>query len=151
MTMVYLRTFRGYLRDRSLRLLGVLMSLNDPQWRRRPNQGPPDLEEIWRDFNRKLSGLFGRGSGGDEPRGPDAKKVGGGAGLLLGLIIAVWLASGFYIVYEGQREDPRRRSDGAAGVPAGKLHYTRSVPRPNKPLGRTNRTIRMMTKATASL
>jgi membrane protease subunit HflK len=29
--------------------------------------------------------------------------VGGGAGLLLGLIFAVWLASGFYIVYEGQR------------------------------------------------
>ncbi|HBJ85197.1 MAG TPA: hypothetical protein DDZ88_15255, partial [Verrucomicrobiales bacterium] len=27
------------------------MSLNDPQWGRRPgggNQGPPDLDEIWR-------------------------------------------------------------------------------------------------------
>ena len=23
------------------------------------NQGPPDLDELWRDFNRKLSGLFG--------------------------------------------------------------------------------------------
>ncbi len=102
--MVYLRTFRDYLRDRSLRLLGVLMSLNDPQWGRRPNQGPPDLEEIWRDFNRKLGGLFGRGGGGgDEPQGPNAKMVGGGAGLLLGLVFAVWLASGFYIVYEGQR------------------------------------------------
>jgi membrane protease subunit HflK len=101
---VYLRTFRDYLRDRSLRLLGVMMSLNDPQWGRRPNQGPPDLDEIWRDFNRKLSGLFGRG-GGDEggPQGPDVKKMGGGAGLLLGLVVAVWLASGFYIVYEGQR------------------------------------------------
>ena len=100
--MVYLRTFRDYLRDRSLRLLGVLMSLNDPQWGRRPNQGPPDLDQVWRDFNRKLSGLFGRGGGG-EPPGPDAKKLGGGAGLLLGLILAVWLASGFYIVNEGQR------------------------------------------------
>ena len=101
----YLRTFRDYLRDRSLRLLGVLMSLNDPQWGRRPNQGPPDLEEVWRDFNRKLSGLFGRrGGGGDgDPERPDAKKVRGGAGLLLGLVFAVWMASGFYIVYEGQR------------------------------------------------
>ena len=101
-----MRNFGGYLRDRSLRLLGVLMSLNDPQWGKRPNQGPPDLDEIWRDFNRKLNGLFGRrggGSGGDDPQGPDAKMVGGGAGLLLGLIVAVWLASGFYIVYEGQR------------------------------------------------
>ena len=29
--------------------------------------GPPDLDELWRDFNRKLSGLFG-GKGGP-PRG----------------------------------------------------------------------------------
>ncbi len=102
----YLRTFRDYLRDRSLRLLGVLMSLNDPQWGRRPNQGPPDLDEIWRDFNRKLGGLFGRrggGSAGGEPGGPDVRRFGGGAGLLAGLVFLVWLASGFYIVYEGQR------------------------------------------------
>jgi membrane protease subunit HflK len=99
-----LRTFRDSARDRALRILGALMSLNDPQWGRRPNQGPPDLDEIWRDFNRKLNGLFGRrGGGGDGPQGPDAKKVGGGAGLLAGLVFAVWLASGFYIVYEGQR------------------------------------------------
>jgi membrane protease subunit HflK len=29
-----------------------------------PNQGPPDLDELWRDFNRKLGGLFGGGRGG---------------------------------------------------------------------------------------
>src|SRR5688500_11210347 len=101
--LLYLRTVRARLRDRSLRALGALMSLNDPQWGRRPNQGPPDLDEIWRDFNRKLGGMFGRRGGGEEPQGPDARKVGGGAGLLLGLVVAVWLASGFYIVYEGQR------------------------------------------------
>ena len=101
----YLRTFRDLLRDRSLRLLGVLMSINDPQWGRRPGQGPPDLDEIWREFNRKLNSLFGRrgGGGGEEPRGPGIKRFGGGAGILVGLIFAVWLASGFYIVYEGQR------------------------------------------------
>jgi membrane protease subunit HflK len=101
----YMITVRDFVRDRSLRLLGVLMSLNDPQWGRRPNQGPPDLDAIWRDFNRKLNGLFGRrgGSGADGPEGPDAKKIGGGAGLLLGLIVAAWMASGFYIVNEGQR------------------------------------------------
>jgi len=88
-----------------LRLLGVLMSLNDPQWGRRPGQGPPDLDEIWRDFNRKLNALFGRrgGSGGEGPQGPSVKKFGGGAGILLLLIFLVWIASGFYIVYEGQR------------------------------------------------
>ena len=103
--LAYLRTCRDFVRDRSLRLLGVLMSINDPQWGRRPGQGPPDLEEIWRDFNKKLNGLFGRrgGGGGDEPRGPGVKRFRRGAGLLLGLIFAVWTASGFYIVYEGQR------------------------------------------------
>ena len=102
-----LRTFRDYLKDRSLRLVGALMSLNDPQWGKRPggNQGPPDLEELWRNFNRKLDGLFGRKGGGNSqgPSGPSARRMGGGAGLLLGLIAAVWLASGFYIVNEGQR------------------------------------------------
>jgi modulator of FtsH protease HflK len=104
---------RDYLKARSLALVGALMSLNDPNWGRRPgsgggnnNQGPPDLEEVWRNFNRKLDRLFGRrGGGGDEggslPGGD--RRMGGGAGLLAGLILAVWLASGFYIVNEGQR------------------------------------------------
>ena len=101
------RSARDYFRQRLLRLLGVLMSLNDPQWGRRPgggNQGPPDLEEIWRNFNRKLEGLFGRRGGdgaGQPPKGP--RRIGGGAGLLAALVAAVWLASGFYIVPEGQR------------------------------------------------
>ena len=101
------------------------MSLNDPQWGnrgsddnggnnnsggpRRPNDGPPDLEELWRDFNRRLSGLLGnkRGGGnnggGRQPTDFDPKFVGGGIGLLMGLVALVWLASGFYIVNEGQR------------------------------------------------
>ena len=52
--------------------IGLLMSLNDPQWGnrgndnggKRPNQGPPDLEELWRDLNRRLSGLFDKKRGG---------------------------------------------------------------------------------------
>ncbi|UCV29684.1 FtsH protease activity modulator HflK [Ferribacterium limneticum] len=104
------------------------MSLNDPQWGnrgsndgdksngngpRRPNDGPPDLEELWRDFNRKLSGMFGNkgggggNGGGDGPRMPNIdfnpKFLGGGLGLLVGLAAIVWLASGFYIVDASQR------------------------------------------------
>src|SRR5688500_3052444 len=89
------------------------MSLNDPNWGRGSrgpqgpsggNQGPPDLDELWRNFNRRLSDLFGRRRGGDEPpRPPSARGLGGGAGVLIALVIAVWLASGFYIVVEGQR------------------------------------------------
>jgi len=101
----YIRTCRDYVADRFRRLVGALMSLNDPQWGRRPgNQGPPDLDELWRNFNRKLDGLFGRRGGGNGggPSGPEARRIGGGAGLLLGLIVAIWIASGFYIVNEGQ-------------------------------------------------
>jgi membrane protease subunit HflK len=108
----YLRSVGGYCKDRLLRLVGALMSLNDPQWGRRPggNQGPPDLDELWRNFNKKLDSLFGgRRRGGDGngdgkgPTLPDPRRMGGGAGLVAGLVFAVWLASGFYIVNEGQR------------------------------------------------
>jgi membrane protease subunit HflK len=82
------------------------MSLNDPQWGRRPgggNQGPPDLEELWRNINRKLEGLFGRRGTGTERPGPMGPRSFGGIGLLAVLVLVVWLASGFYIVREGER------------------------------------------------
>jgi len=92
------------------------MSLNDPNWGRGGsrgpqgsgggNQGPPDLDELWRNFNRRLSEIFrrrGRGAGDEPPRPPSARGIGGGAGALLALVILVWLASGFYIVVEGTR------------------------------------------------
>lgn len=97
--------------------IGLLMSLNDPQWGnrgngdgRRPNQGPPDLEDLWRDFNRRLSGMFGKKGdgkfGGGDSGGPsdfNPKLFGGGIGLLAALVAVVWLASGFYIVDASQR------------------------------------------------
>jgi membrane protease subunit HflK len=92
------------------------MSLNDPNWGRGSrgpqgpggNQGPPDLDELWRNFNRRLSDLFGRRKrdGGEPPSGgggPSAWQFGGGAGALIALVLAIWLASGFYIVNEGSR------------------------------------------------
>ena len=92
------------------------MSLNDPNWGRGGsrgpqgpgggNQGPPDLDELWRNFNRRLNELFGRrrrGGGDEPPLPPSSWRFGGGAGVLIALVLAVWLASGFYIVVEGQR------------------------------------------------
>jgi len=74
------------------------------------NDGPPDLDELWRDFNRKLSGLFGGSRGGrsDGPDGgpsfqPDMKSAGVGAGLIAGVIALIWLGSGFFIVQEGHQ------------------------------------------------
>ncbi|MDI1238279.1 MAG: FtsH protease activity modulator HflK [Polaromonas sp.] len=83
-----------------------------------PNQGPPDLDELWRDFNRKLGGLFGgaknagqrgRGTGGGGGRGgpggfqPDMKSAGIGVGLIAGVAVLIWLGTGFFIVQEGQQ------------------------------------------------
>ena len=84
------------------------MSLNDPQWGKKgggSNQGPPDLEELWRNFNQKLNGLFSRRSGGGGPsvQPPSMRQIGGGAGMLVALVLVVWLASGFYTVDEKQR------------------------------------------------
>lgn len=106
--------------------LGIFMSLNDPGWGnrgsndsgnnsggpRRPGEGPPDLEELWRDFNRKLNNIFsgrrnGGQGGGDGPRMPpvdfNPRFVGSGLGLLTALVAVLWLASGFYIVDASQR------------------------------------------------
>jgi membrane protease subunit HflK len=77
-------------------------------------EGPPDLDELWRDFNRKLSGLFGgkggpRRNGSGDPGGggpnfqPDMRSAGIGAGLIAGVIALIWLGSGFFIVQEGQQ------------------------------------------------
>ena len=96
-----------------------------PEQRPRPkgaNQGPPDLDELWRDFNRKLNGLFGgnknaRGrpvnnSGGNNGGGdgngpgafqPDMKSAGIGAGLIALVAVLIWMGTGFFIVQEGQQ------------------------------------------------
>ncbi len=77
-----------------------------------PNQGPPDLDELWRDFNRRLSGLFGGNKGGgrdDRPPGgpgnfrPDMKNAGFGLGLVAAVALLIWLGTGFFIVQEGQQ------------------------------------------------
>jgi membrane protease subunit HflK len=72
------------------------------------NDGPPDLDELWRDFNRKLSGMFGGKPGGPSNPGtpsgpPDMKGAGIGLGLIAGVVVLGWLASGFFIVQEGQQ------------------------------------------------
>lgn len=99
------------------------MSLNDHGWGNKPeagppdggkrggnNQGPPDLEELWRDFNRRLSGVFGGkgngssggGNGGSRPS-ISPGQFGGGISVILALIAVIWLGTSFYIVDASQR------------------------------------------------
>jgi len=88
------------------------MAWNDPQWgnkgSRKPNDGPPDLDELWRRLNERLGSLFGNKGGGGSGGGSDVSPGGmpGGGNLvflLIGALVLVWLASGFYIVDTGQR------------------------------------------------
>jgi membrane protease subunit HflK len=94
------------------------MAWNDPQWGNKGSGnnngnksagGPPDLDELWKNVNQRLNGLFGKkgGDGGSEPPtrigGGNDFNIPGGAGLLIGLAVLVWLASGFYIVDAGER------------------------------------------------
>lgn len=105
--------------------LRAIFSLNDPRWGRngqddddnkdkgrqqnqRPQDGPPDLDELWRDFNRRLNGLLGRkdNGGGGQGNGfgsrPPGKGSNVGIGVIVAAVVGIWLASGFFMVQEGQ-------------------------------------------------
>lgn len=80
----------------------VLMAV-DPKWGRR-NDGPPDLDELLRNFNRRLSGWFGkRGGNNDSGSGGSGGSLAGGGALVLSLVLLVWVFSGTYIVDVKQR------------------------------------------------
>jgi membrane protease subunit HflK len=73
---------------------------NDPGWGNRNNEGPPDLDEVLRQFSRKLNGLFGRGGGGNQPETENRMFA---ILPVIGLIALIWFATGFYIVDQGSR------------------------------------------------
>ncbi|MCX7265864.1 MAG: FtsH protease activity modulator HflK, partial [Burkholderiales bacterium] len=88
---------------------------NNPSPGRNASQsGPPDLDELWRDLNKKLGQFFGSKTGGPSNRPP----AGGppqnhnplppflrniGVGVILGACLLIWLGTGFFIVQEGQQ------------------------------------------------
>ncbi|CAM2189576.1 modulator of FtsH protease HflK [Paraburkholderia sacchari] len=106
----------------------AIFSLNDPRWgrgegngqrtddSRRPpgnngnngggkGDGPPDLDEMWRDFNRRLSTFFGKkgkGPGGLGPRPDNGRNARIGVGIVLGVLIAIYVGSGVFVVQDGQ-------------------------------------------------
>ena len=89
--------------------------------------GPPDLDELWRDFNKKIGSIFGQkgsnqntgsdAANGDPSGGGSGGNSGGGNGGLfahlqnaktgataIGIIVfLIWLGTGFFIVQEGQQ------------------------------------------------
>ncbi|MYM27104.1 protease FtsH subunit HflK [Duganella sacchari] len=107
-----------------MKRLGLKLSLNDPRWGKdnkpqanegkKPGEGPPDMEQLWRDFNQKLNNLFGQkrpgNNNGDNNGGGDGggnrPDMAGGvratAGAIGAVVALIWLASGSFIVQEGQ-------------------------------------------------
>lgn len=64
--------------------------------------GPPDLDKIVRDWQKRFAGLFGGGSGGQGKRDGE----GGGGSMLTGLIVLIiigWAATGLYRVNDAER------------------------------------------------
>jgi len=87
------------------------MPPNDPQWGKKNNEGPPDLHEILGKAQQQIARLLGfrsrvpapPGGGSGGGGGNMNAAIGGGVVAVILLIVAVWLASGFYIVDEGRR------------------------------------------------
>lgn len=71
---------------------------NENPWQRRPDKGPPDLDEIVRNLQRRLKSMFGGGPSGPRPAG------GGGApggtpfrfGTIAVIVLGLWALSGVY-------------------------------------------------------
>lgn len=67
--------------------------------------GPPDLDKLVQDLQRKVSGIFGGrggGSGGSGGSGGGAV-AGAGIGLVAAAAVVLWALSGFYQVDEAER------------------------------------------------
>lgn len=75
---------------------------NDP-WKNRggKDQGPPDLDDVFKNLFAKFNKLGGgNGSGGSGA----GKSLGGvGASIIIGLLVVVWFVSGFYTIREAER------------------------------------------------
>lgn len=98
-----------------LKKMSAIFSLNDPKWGKgsgndsegnkpNPPSGPPDIEDLWKDFNQKLNAMFGgKGSGGSgNGVSPDTNGAKWGAWLIVVIFVFLWLVSGSFVVQEGQ-------------------------------------------------
>ena len=82
----------------------------DPWGQGNGQNGPPDLDQVIRDLQKKLSGIFGKsssrgggggGSGGGKGKGLSLGRTGGS--LLAIVVVGLWIASGFYVVDQSEQ------------------------------------------------
>lgn len=74
---------------------------NDP-WKNRggKDQGPPDLDELFKDLGNRFNGLFGGKGSGNKQGG--SNKGGFGIGLIVIVAVIIWALSGFYTLREAE-------------------------------------------------
>ena len=71
--------------------------MSDNKW----DQGPPDLDEVWRNFNKKINKFFGgNGTKSDLPS-PEPLKI--FFKFIIPIFLILWTLSGFYIVDASER------------------------------------------------
>ncbi len=67
-------------------------------------QGPPDLDDIFRKLSKKLGGLGGgKGTGGGTGQGPRPHMGGRVVTIVAAAAVIIWAASGFYTIKEAER------------------------------------------------
>ncbi|MGL9724849.1 FtsH protease activity modulator HflK [Sodalis sp. (in: enterobacteria)] len=64
-------------------------------------QGPPDLDDIFRKLSRKLSGFGNKGGGGSGTGAPG--RSGRYISLAVAAVVVIWAGSGFYTIKEAER------------------------------------------------
>jgi modulator of FtsH protease HflK len=73
-----------------------------PAWAQRNNEGPPDLDEVFRDLSQKINKLFGKNGGnGNNPPPVNNSPIDLPIIPILLLVVGIWMATGFYIVDQG--------------------------------------------------
>jgi modulator of FtsH protease HflK len=76
---------------------------NENPWQRRPDKGPPDLDELLRRMQKRLRGLFGGSGGGGGDDGPPGNGAGRAAIGLSSIgvgLVALWFIFGSFYLNE---------------------------------------------------
>ena len=71
--------------------------------KKRGNQGPPDLDEVFKNLQKKFGSLFGGKGGGRSGGGAMGSAGGFGIGLVIAILLLFWIATGFYKIEEAER------------------------------------------------
>lgn len=129
------------------------MAWNEPgngqdPWGRRGgnNQGPPDLDDMLKKLRERFSGSSGGSGGGSGGSGPSIPR--GIVPLVIAAAVALWLASGFYVVDERERGVVLQFGDYVATTTPGLRWH---IPTPIQSVEKVNVTSVEATRESASM